>query len=304
MKITNCGLIGMGAVGSVYSRLLYNKYKDNFFAIACNKRKDKIEHNGINVNDHIFFPKVYDCSKTQKPLDLVLIAVKNYSLDDAVKDLKNVIDKHTILLPLLNGVTSTGRLKKVFRDNIVFYGLSMGIDAVRNDDKIINTVDGTIQFGYDDNSTIKPEVSAVKEFLDAASINTAVFKDMKRMVWRKYVLNVGWNVVTALTGACYGDMLKTPYIKNLLEDSMMEVVNVAQALNIDITKKDVDEINSLMGNFSETGKTSMHQDMENKRISEIDSFSGTLIELGKTVNIPTPVNETLYKLVKSIEGLY
>lgn len=304
MIIANAGLIGMGAVGSVYSRLLHKKYKDNFSAIAFGKRKEKIEHNGITVNKETFYPKVIDCSIKQTPLDLVIIAVKNYSLDTAIKDLKNVIDEHTILLPLLNGVTSTDRLKAAFPNNIVFYGLSMGIDAVRGQDGITNTVDGTIQFGFADNRSIKPEVTAVQEFLDEAGIETAVFKDMKRMVWRKYVLNVGWNQVSALTHATYGEFLKTPYIKELIERAMLEVVNVAKALDINVTEKDVTDINSLMGSFSPEGKTSMYQDMENKRKSEVDYFSGTLLKLGEKFNVPTPVNEILYKLIKSIEALY
>ena len=124
---------------------------------------------------------------------------------------------------------------------------------------------------------LNPEVTAVQDYLSNADIVTAVFKDMKRMVWRKYVLNVGWNQVSAITRAAYGDFFKTPYIKELIERAMLEVVTVAHALNIDVTEKDVKDINSLMGNFSPDGKTSMLQDMENKRISEVDYFPGTLI---------------------------
>lgn len=72
MIIANAGLIGMGAVGSVYSRLLHEKYKDNFLAIACGKRKEKIEHNGITVNNKTFYPKVIDCSIKQTRADWLI----------------------------------------------------------------------------------------------------------------------------------------------------------------------------------------------------------------------------------------
>ncbi len=304
MKIQNAALIGMGAVGSVYGKLLFQKYKDNFFVIANKDRKEKIIQNGITVNGETFYPNILDDNSKNKSLDLIIITVKNYSLDNAIDDLKNLVNENTILLPLLNGVTATERLKTAFPSNVVFYGLSMGIDAVKNEKEVINTVNGTIQFGYADNRSIKPEVLAVQDFLEEANIDCAVFKDMKRMVWKKYMLNVGWNQVSALTNATYGEFLKAPYIKELIERAMLEVVHVAKALNINLTEKDVTEINSLMDSFSPSGKTSMLQDMEKKKISEVDYFSGTLLKYGEKLNIETPVNEILYKLIKSIEALY
>ena len=304
MEIKNAAIIGMGAVGSVYGKLLYKKYKNNFFVIANGARKDRIDKNGFNVNGEIFYPKTLDSSSKNIDLDLIIIAVKNYSLHTAIEDIKNLVNENTILLPLLNGVTATDRLKEAFPKNIVFYGLSMDIDAVKTENEVINTVNGTIQFGYADNRSIKPEILSVQDFFEEADIDCAVFKDMKRMVWKKYMLNVGWNQVSALTNATYGEFLKAPYIKELIERAMLEVVHVAKALNINLTEKDVDEINSLMGNFSPSGKTSMVQDMENKKLSEVDYFSGTLLKYGEKLNIKTPVNEILYKLIKSIEALY
>lgn len=304
MKIKNSAIIGMGAVGSVYGKLLYKKYKDNFFVIANGDRKNRIDKDGFIVNGKNFHPKTLDSNSKNIDLDLIIFAVKNYSLDTAINDIKHLINRNTILLPLLNGVTATDRIKEAFPENIVFYGLSMGIDAVKTEKEVINTVDGTIQFGYGDNRSIKPEILWVQEYFEEANIQCAVFKDMLRMVWKKYMLNVGWNQVSALTDATYGEFLKAPYIKELIERAMLEVVDIAKALNINLSEKDVTEINSLMSSFSPQGKTSMVQDMENKKISEVDYFSGTLLKYGEKLNIKTPVNEILYKLIKSIEALY
>jgi len=45
----------------------------------------------------------------------------------------------------------------------------------------------------------------------------------------------------------------------------------------------------------------MVQDVEAKRKTEVEMFAGKVIELGKTYGIPTPVNETLFRLIKIIE---
>lgn len=45
----------------------------------------------------------------------------------------------------------------------------------------------------------------------------------------------------------------------------------------------------------------MLQDIEAKRKTEVEMFGGKMIELGKTYGIPTPVNETLFRIIRVIE---
>ena len=47
MDLKNIAIIGAGSVGSVYSGLLYNQYKDNFSVIADDNRGGKIKKNGL-----------------------------------------------------------------------------------------------------------------------------------------------------------------------------------------------------------------------------------------------------------------
>jgi 2-dehydropantoate 2-reductase len=46
----------------------------------------------------------------------------------------------------------------------------------------------------------------------------------------------------------------------------------------------------------------MLQDIEARRKTEIEMFAGKVIELGKEYGISTPVNQTLYRVIKVIEG--
>ena len=52
------------------------------------------------------------------------------------------------------------------------------------------------------------------------------------------------------------------------------------------------------------GQTSMLQDIEARRKTEVEYFSGTVIRLGKQYNVPTPWNDRLYMLIKTMENLY
>lgn len=303
MKIKTVALIGMGAVGTVYGNLLYNNYGSSFAVIADESRKDRLKKNGFTLNGNTFYPNIASNNDNYK-YDLIIFAVKNYQLEGAIEDIRNFVGENTILITFLNGVTAKEKIQEAYPNNKVLYGLSMKIDAIRTDDGVVNTVNGEIHFGEADNTVISEEVQAVIECFNESGIQNKVFSDMIRMVWKKFMLNVGVNQVTAVTRAPYGKVTSIETNLKLFREAMKEVLDIAKASNIDLRDEDVEEFVVLMSNFSPNGKTSMLQDIEAKRKTEVDYFAGTVIETGKKLNIPTPVNNVLYCIIKSMEELY
>ncbi len=304
MKIENAALIGMGAIGTVYGKLLHQKYRSDFAVIADGMRGEKLKTNGVILNKEPFYPRVISGQEENFKAGLILVCVKNYQLDQAIADMTDFVGEETVILPLLNGITARDRILSAFPNNRVLYGLSIYIDAVRTADGVSNTVNGVIQFGNADNTVPAPEVAAVKEFLSAAGIEAQVCPDMIQTIWRKWMLNIGCNQVSAATGAAYGKLCSIETNRILFHEAMMEVVALAKASRIDLSEKDVLQFENMMNTFSPQGKTSMLQDVEAKRRTEVDYFAGTAVELGKKLGIPTPVNHVLYCIIKSREQLY
>ncbi|MGD9566981.1 MAG: ketopantoate reductase family protein [Sedimentibacter sp.] len=304
MKIKTVALIGMGAVGTVYGNLLYKKYGSNFAVIADESRKEKLKKSGFTLNSNTFYPNIISNGDNNIKYDLIIFSVKNYQLEGAIEDVRSFVGKNTILITFLNGVTARSRIHAAFPDNKVLYGLSMKIDAIRTENGVINTVDGEIHFGEADNTTLSQEVQAVVDCFNDSGIKNIVFSDMIRMVWKKFMLNVGVNQVTAVTRAPYGKVTSIDTNLTLFKEAMMEVLTIAKATNIDLREEDIDEFVELMSHFSPNSKTSMLQDVDAKRKTEVDYFSGTVMEMGRKLNIPTPVNHVLYCIIKSLEQLY
>ncbi len=304
MKIKSVALIGMGAVGTVYGNLLFNTYGPDFAVIADRDRKEKLKKSGFTLNGKTFYPNVISNGDTNKNYDLIIFSVKNYQLSQAIEDVKDFVGKNTILITFLNGVTARSRIHAAYPDNKVLYGLSMKIDAQRTLEGVFNTVNGVIHFGEADNTIISKEVQAVSDCFNKAGIENMVFPDMIRTIWKKFMLNVGVNQVSAVTRAPYGKITSIETNLTLFKEAMMEVLAIARFSNIDLREEDVEEFVSLMSSFSPKGKTSMLQDVEAKRRTEVDYFAGTVIEMGKKLNIPTPVNHVLYCIIKSMEELY
>jgi 2-dehydropantoate 2-reductase len=304
MSINHVAMIGTGAVGGVYASYLLNTYKSDFYVVANDTRKERIEKKGIKVNAKVFYPQVISSNDTNIKMDLIIVAVKNYDLEQALKDIKNIVKDGTIMLPLLNGVTASDRIREAYPNSRTLLGLSMGIDALRTEEGIVNTDNGMIQFGYEDNTVVMNEVNDVYEYLTKAGLNAKIFPDMKRMIWKKWMLNVGVNQASAITGAKFKYFGKNVELFTLFNKAMLEVLELAKADHVKLTMEDVTEIEKIIINFTPEGKTSMLQDVDALRRTEIDYFAGTVVEYGKRLHIQTPVNEMLYMAIKAKEQIY
>ena len=303
MQIKNVAMIGAGAIGGVYSYSLHKLLGDNFAFIANGKRKERLEQEGLYLNGEHFNPKVVS-SDGDTTFDLIIVSVKNYQLQSAIEDMRNLVGENTIILTLLNGISAREVLKEEFKDNHVLYGLAIKIDAVKVGNKITQNSKAIIQFGDKYNKTMSEEVLAVKNLLNDAKINNQVFEDMIKTVWTKWMLNIGLNQVSAISGATYRVIKNTPELLTLVNKSMTEVMEVSKAYNINLGDENWASVQDVIDSLDGDGKTSLLQDVENKRKTEVEYFSGTLIKIAKEHNVEVPVNEVLYNFIKAKERNY
>ena len=303
MQIKNVAMIGAGAIGGVYAYSIHKLLGDNFAFIAHGKRKERLEKEGLYLNGEHFNPKLVS-SDENTTFDLIIVSVKNYQLQSAIEDMRNLVGENTIILTILNGISAREVLKEEFKDNHVLYGLAIKIDAVKVGNKITQNSKAIIQFGDKYNKTMSKEVLAVKNLLNDAKINNQVFEDMIKTVWTKWMLNIGLNQVSAISGATYGVIKNTPELLSLVNKAMTEVMEVSKACNINLGDENWASVQDVIDSLDGDGKTSLLQDVENKRKTEVEYFSGTLIKIAKEHNVEVPVNEVLYNFIKAKERNY
>lgn len=303
MEFQTVALIGMGAVGSVYGKQLFKAYGDCFFTVADASRAKKISEAGISVNGEIFRPRVLSPEDGGQAADFMLVCVKNYQLEDSFAALRPFVGSHTVLLPILNGVTAAERLKAAFPESHVLSGISLGIDAQRLSSGVSYTNGGIIQFGRAGAASYAPEIRAAEECFRRSGIRAEFYADIDRIVWRKWMLNVGGNQVSALTRAPYGKF-SAPHIQPMIRAAMEEVVAIAAARGINVSVADIGEIEKVLSTLAPEGKTSMLQDVEAGRKTEVDYFAGTVVAYGKESSVPTPVNAALHGLILGLEAAY
>ncbi|MGM9534629.1 MAG: ketopantoate reductase family protein, partial [Intestinibacter sp.] len=259
MEIKKVAIIGAGAIGCVYAYSLDKVLKDDFAFIANGKRKQKLEEDGLYLNGEKFNPRVVSSDDDFKP-DLIIVSVKNYQLEAAIEDMRNLVGENTIILTLLNGISARDVLQESFKNNQVLYGLAIKIDAVKVGNRVTETSDAIIQFGDANNRKMSEGVLAVKNLLNDAKINNQVFEDMIKTVWTKWMLNIGLNQVSAIAGATYGVLKQTPELLALANKAMIEVMEVSKAAGVNLGDENWASVQDVINILDGDGKTSMLQD--------------------------------------------
>ena len=296
------GIIGAGCVGSVLAeRISSLKYSTDVYFIAKGKYIERLR-NGINVNDNLVKVKIAD--ETTSPLDLIFVCVKNFDLLTACEDMRPYLNDNTIIFPLLNSVTPTPNIKEYYPNNRVLYGYISKIDAYNDGNGFRYNVAGEIHFGYSENPDPKPELLEIKDMLAMSGFTVFVDKDMKRGIWKKWMLNVGANQVSALTEADYIKFSKIPEIHHILRLAMQELLIIASYEGVNLGTRDIAETIEYLTTYPYPKKTSMLQDVLAHRKTEVDYISGDVVRLAHKWNCPCPVNLTMYYLIKSKEQAY
>ena len=292
--IKTVGIIGAGSVGSALMYEMYTRDPENVYLLATGERAERLSEKGISVNNEVIHPKVYSDPSQNIHIDLLILAAKTYSMDSVIEDIRGLIDKDTILLPIENGITTTTRMRSAFPENRVFYGVVLRTDAHRMSRRVYYRTLGEMQIGYADNHIIAPEVQEAYERLKELGINVKIYEDMRRTKWRKWMLNTGASQTAVEVQAECGFFGQVEEFRDLMRMLMDEILAVGKAEGVNITEADRDEIIEMLVNFPPDKKMSMLQDYEAGRPIEIDEYAGEVVRLGRKHGIPTPANEILY----------
>ena len=301
--IKTVGIAGAGSVGSALMYEMYQRDPENVYLVATGERAARMNEKGISVNNQVFFPKVYSDRSQGIHLDLVIIAVKTYSLESLINDIRPLLDDDTIILPIENGITTTQLFEKEFPNNRVFYGVVLRTDAHRMSRRVYFTTLGEMQIGYAYNREIKPEVQEAYERLKELGVNVKIYEDMRRTKWRKWMLNTGASQTAVEVQAECGFFGQVEEVRTLMAMLMDEILAVGRAEGVDINEDDRDEIIEMLVNFPPDKKMSMLQDFEAGRPIEIDEYAGEVVRLGRKHGIPTPANEILYLAIIAREKI-
>ena len=237
MKI---GLVGLGVVGAPIAHKLYNFYK-NDFVVLTDAAFEKDLRSVKEINCDKFSPVILVNGKDEKPmLDVLIIAVKNYDLISTSLLIDYFISDNTVLMPVENGIWASRYLRNKYPENIVAECYVRGPNTRHIENGFSYTKSGALHIGTSKENDIDT-IMKVYELLKASGMDVHYEENIKNMIWRKWMLNVAGNTVTALTGASYRMFADSKDLQMICRQIMREFLLVANSEGVPLTWSDIDE---------------------------------------------------------------
>ncbi len=302
----NICIVGTGAIGSTFGGFLSNAGYEVIFIENNEDIIKQVKETGLSISGvkeiHLDNVMIIQPGSIQQKQELILFAVKAYSLEEAVKSTLPMIGKNTYVVCLQNGLGISEIISKyVSREQIiegvVWFPATM---AKPGHIELSTFYEQSILGGRFNGSQEYAKKLAL--LLTSVGIPTKAVDNISEEIWRKAIPIIAGNSINAITRKKLGLISEIPELKESLFAVARESLEIARAEGIELDKE---HLRKSMLNALEKGyehKTSMLIDIINKRKTEVDFLNGKILELGKKHNIRTPLNLLIYGLIKALEG--
>jgi 2-dehydropantoate 2-reductase len=302
LMIETVFIIGAGALGSAYASLLHDMDPRCVSFVASGDRCRRLRREGVIVNGRRYDIPVFEPEDPSPPADLMIVAVKHHHLEEALREMKNRVGPETAILSVMNGIESEERIGAAYGMEKVLYAVSVGIDALREGNRVNFQKQGKIFFGEAGNASLSNRVKRIQALFDKAGIVHETPADMVRILWWKFMINVGINQASAVLRAPFGVFQTSREARELMASAMQEVILLAEKEKVPLSEADIKDWETVLFDLNPEGKTSMLQDVEAGRKTEVEIFAGKVILLGRRHGVPTPVNQRLFDRIREIEA--
>jgi 2-dehydropantoate 2-reductase len=295
-------VMAAGAVGGYFGARLADAGHDVVF-FARGAHRDAIKRDGLKVESprgslHLKKVWVTDTPDGRAPVDVVLFAVKLWDTEQAAREIEPLVTDRTRVITVQNGVDAFDIMRPILGEGRVVPGLAQ-ISATIAGPGVISHVSPfhLLAFGHRDRRD-DPVLSAFVEAGKNAGVDFVLSQNIERDLWLKFTVLVALSSITAATRLPIAVARNDADGKALIQAIMREVAAVGRAkgvaLDDDLAEKGMGFVNAV----PENAKASMAVDLERGNRLELDWLAGRVVSLGRELNVPVPVCETIYAVLK------
>lgn len=231
--------------------------------------------------------------------ELVIVAVKAYSVREIAPALALLAKGGSAILPLLNGVDAADRLVELGVPKESLIGGLTVISAAKVAPGVIERrsafqriVMGALggSFGAPDAWALRLERFAAA--LRSANIETTISARIEVDLWNKLAFLATLAAACGMSRAPVGAVRTAPLGALLLERCVREIVAVAEARGVPMGADAADRTLAGIAALPTEMRPSLLLDLERGGQTEIDVLSGAIARMGREHGIPTPVHDT------------
>ena len=300
-NIERVAIIGMGAIGASYAKQISQNAPDiSLYGVV--RSLDTFWGTPLQINDEPLKVnyRTIDALK-MVPLDLILVCVKSYDLEDVIESMREIVGENTIIMSLMNGLTSEPALVKAFGEERVLYATVLNADVARNGHYIICNSIGRVFYGTP-HGGMEDQIQMVQEFFRHSRIDYHITGRIEYYLWKKMLINVGFTQTSVVYQLTFGNFRKNEKAMDVMRAAQKEVIGLANACGVQLREADIYQWEADLAKLSPDGRSSMLQDYWMNRRLETDILCDYVCALGKEKGIAIPANlwlrEQLHAMIK------
>jgi 2-dehydropantoate 2-reductase len=315
MKIV---ILGAGALGSLFGAHLARSGAD-VTLIAREARAKAIQECGVSVTGLADFTVPVPVTARPQDLqqaDVLVVTVKTYDMETALDSVAHL--QVGSVLSVQNGLVKDEQLARCFG-----WERTLGAAAHISAELLLT---GAVRFTANEWLSIGelPEgtsarVEALVAALARAGIRAEASRQIASVEWTKYVVNISWMALSALSRMETYRIFKHPDLAWMAASLTREVAHLPVRLGIPLLDKGAFSAKTLSEvpldeaaeNFQQVGaqmeaqgatahKVSILQDLERGRRLEYDAMFGYAVRKGAELGVLLPTVEVCYRLIKGV----
>lgn len=298
-------IYGTGGVGGYFGTRLAEIGEDVTF-VARGAHLKAIQEKGLKLKSidgdfHLKNAKATDHCQSLGTMDVILVCVKSWQLEDAIKEFKSCITEKTVVIPLLNGVLAPEVIAKEIGWKHVMGGMCKIFSKIE-EPGVINHFGYAPELVYGEMSKEKTERALkILEVMLKAKFKTELAEDIEAEMWKKFIYICSTSGLGALTRVPLGQFRDREGTGQMIYDIMSEIYQVAIKKGVKLDESIVDRTWQLVKSIDGKTTNSLQRDVMEGRPSELETQNGTVVRLGKELGIPTPVNAFVYNTLLPME---
>jgi 2-dehydropantoate 2-reductase len=296
-------VLGAGAVGCYFGGMLARAGAP-VTLIGRQQHVDAFRRDGLLLDTLQFKERVRVEASTDAAAvagaDFVLVCVKSGDTDAGAKSIAPHLARGATVVSLQNGVDNAARMRPLVPAEVVaavvYVGCEMGGPG-----HVRHTGRGDLVVGAPGEPGMRA-AGSVAALFERAGVPCRISDNVDGELWMKLIVNCAYNAVCALSRLPYGQMIASPWSREVMPQVVEEAVAVARAEGVRLDPDGLMARVWKIGEAMPTQFSSTAQDIGLGKPTEIDALNGYVARRGEALGVPAPVNRTLHALVKLREA--
>ncbi|TDH58021.1 2-dehydropantoate 2-reductase [Dankookia rubra] len=286
-------VVGAGALGGYFGGRLAEVGRDVTFLVRPGRAEQIVRHglhiDSLHGNAHVH-PRTVLARDLSEPYDLILLAVKAYSLDAAMQDIVSAVGPETTILPVLNGMRHLDMLATRFGAERVLGGVAQIPATLGPEGQVIHRMgtDHQLIFG-EVPGALSPRVRAIASVFDGANFRPRTSEQIVQDMWEKWVGLAALAAATCLMRGSVGDILVSPGGRDMVLALFAECRAVAAASGHEPRPAIIEITTGFLTNEGSRLTASMLRDIDRGGPAEGEHVLGDMVERAEKMGVLTPM---------------